>query len=96
MEEAIEFLQRELLNAIHEYVINNDVDFDPELATQYIHNTGRDRLLQIMETAKRDHQEAKDALFPPSMLKTILSVSLKHGLVEYAKKIVEHSKIQKS
>jgi len=93
METTFEFLQRELLNAIHEYVINNNVDFDPKLATQYIHSTAKDRLSQIMETAKRDHQEAKDTLFPPSMLKTIFTVSLKHGLVEYAKEIVEHSKI---
>lgn len=93
MEDLSKFLKNELLNTIQEYVITNGIDFDPKKAVDYINSTSKEKFTEIIETARKDYNEAKEALFPSSMLETIFEISIKHGLVQYAKKIIENSKI---
>jgi hypothetical protein len=71
------------------------IEFDNSRAAEYLRQTAGARFAQIIKQVREEQEEADKSFFGhiPSMRSQIFQVNLTHAMLQYAKEVLNHAKI---
>jgi hypothetical protein len=71
------------------------IDFDNHKASDYLKQTYQVRFAEIVKTVRAEQEEADKSFFGhiPSMRSQIFNVNVTHAILQYAKEVLNHAKI---
>lgn len=74
------------------------ISFDKSKAIEYLSQTNKAKYAQIIKTVREEQEEADKSAFGllPSMRSHIFQVNLTHAMLQYAKEVLNHAKIDQT
>jgi hypothetical protein len=92
----MQYIAKQLGMALLAIAENEGVELDATMAEAYFHLTLKERIPQILEEAKQDGIKGDlfgglDTMRIDPLTRKSFEIGLKHGIVQYAKEIFEHS-----
>ena len=74
------------------------IKFDKSKAIEHLSQTAGKRFAEIIKTVREEQEEADKSMFGqiPSMRSQIFNTNLTHAMLQYAKEVLNHAKIDQA
>jgi hypothetical protein len=93
--DLIAWMRNKTVEMIRQMSDYQNIPFDKSKAIEYLGQTNRARYAQIIKQVREEQEEADKSIFGhiPSMRSQIFTTNLTHALLQYAKEVLNHAKI---
>jgi len=92
------YLYKKTADIIAKMVVHQNIEIDAEKAQNYLNTTFCEKIFNILEQLRKEQEEIANTPvgFSKTMTKWSFEINLTHALLQYAKEVVNYSKIDVS